>query len=382
MKRCKRTALWAAACLAALCPAITRAQPPAAASHESENAALQYWQAFTLMPVLDDDQRELLDNWQTIPLDDTASKLVESSRSSLMYLRRGAKLRHCDWGLDYDDGIGLLLPHLAKARELARLAALHARYSFEQGDRQSAREDAHAMMVLARHVGRDPIMISVLVRYLIEGMALDVLEPRVAESKAPHAFVVSQYAALPPAPSVKDTVLVEKRTFIEWVAKKLRADEQARPGSWREQWKNLLGAEASNDLREIETFEEALRLLESIGPVYDELAKILVLPRSEFDAEYAEFKRRTAAANPLTALLLPSVDKLRATEDRNQARLALLMAAMAVAHSGPEALQEIRDPFGDGPFEYRKLDDGFELKSKLVHEGEPVTLEVTTAARP
>ena len=115
-------------------------------------------------------------------------------------------------------------------------------------------------------------------------------------------------------------------------------------------------------------------LLEDVARVYDDLARVIALPRGEFAEQYPEFKRKTAAANRLAAVLLPAVDKVRGVEDRNQARLALLMAAMAVADGGPDVLQDIRDPFGDGPFEYRAVDGGFELKSKLLHEGEPVTL--------
>ena len=73
---------------------------------------------------------------------------------------------------------------------------------------------------------------------------------------------------------------------------------------------------------------------------------------------------------------MPAVDQLRAKEQRHQARLAMLLASIAVAESGPEKLKEIKDPFGTGPFEYRSLDKGFELKSKLQFEGQPVTLTV------
>ena len=43
---------------------------------------------------------------------------------------------------------------------------------------------------------------------------------------------------------------------------------------------------------------------------------------------------------------------------------------------GPDKVKATKDPFGDGPFEYRKLDRGFELKSKLVNQDKPVTLTV------
>ena len=65
---------------------------------------------------------------------------------------------------------------------------------------------------------------------------------------------------------------------------------------------------------------------------------------------------------------------MMAQETDPEVRLAMLLASIAVVESGPEKLKEIKSPFG--PYEYRALDKGFELKSKLLYEGQPVTLTV------
>jgi hypothetical protein len=54
---------------------------------------------------------------------------------------------------------------------------------------------------------------------------------------------------------------------------------------------------------------------------------------------------------------------------------------MAVVQGGPDRLKDFKDPFGDGPFEYRALDRGFELKSKLLFRDQPVTLTVGTGKK-
>jgi hypothetical protein len=54
----------------------------------------------------------------------------------------------------------------------------------------------------------------------------------------------------------------------------------------------------------------------------------------------------------------------------------MLLAGLAVIEGGPEKLADIKDPFGDGRFGYRKLDVGFELSSKLEQDGKPVTLVI------
>jgi hypothetical protein len=74
--------------------------------------------------------------------------------------------------------------------------------------------------------------------------------------------------------------------------------------------------------------------------------------------------------------LLPDIAELLAKQQRNETRMAMLLASVAVVESGPEALKDIKDPFGNGPFEYRALDKGFELKYKLTYENKPVTLTV------
>src|SRR5438270_13424546 len=79
-------------------------QPPDAKPDLAANAALKYWEAFALMPALDKDQETLLAEWNKVPLDESARKLITASQKSRLYLYRGAKLRRCDWSLDYEDG--------------------------------------------------------------------------------------------------------------------------------------------------------------------------------------------------------------------------------------------------------------------------------------
>ena len=231
-------------------------------------------------------------------------------------------------------------------------------------------------MTLARHVARDPILISILVGYLIEDVAIDLVASHVPELKAPYPQAVSMYEALPAAATVKQTLPIEKQHMAGYIIRELTKAEQAKKGSWRDLWKAMLGPDAPDSLKQLGTFEEAIKLTQDLLPVYDELEKLMDLPGKEFDAKYPEFKKKAEAANPMAGVLLPALGKVGAKQRRNQVRLAMLMAAIAVAQDGPAKLKEIKDPSGDGPFEYRELDNGFELKSKLSVEGEVVTLTV------
>lgn len=341
----------------------------------SENAALQYWLAFATMPALDAEQEKLLQNWATVSLDEPVNKLLDESQTSLMFLHRGAQLRECDWGLDYRDGAKMYLPYLYKARMLTRLAALDARRAFEAKDYDRAHDDAFGMITLARHVGKDYTLVSMLVCYAIEGMTVELAAPYLPEVHASYDGVVKAYKSLPPSPPLAQGVLCEKRMAYTLLNQLVEA-EHRRPGSWHEAWKTIFGEETADPFQDTVRFGEVVEMMEKFQSTYDELAKLEALPPAEFDARYPEFAKRANAASPIAKVMLPVMEKTVETQRRSEARLAMLLAAIAVVESGPEKLANIKDPFGNGPFAYRKLDTGFELSSKLLEEGKPVTLTV------
>jgi hypothetical protein len=350
-------------------------QPGAGQSDLGPNAALQYWQAFAQMPPLDADQEKILSEWNTVRLDNPAvQKLLSESHASMKYLQRAAKLERCDWGLDYDDGISMMLPHLAKSRGLARLAALHARNEMERGNQGALGSHATAIMVLARHVGRDPFLVCLLVRFNIEETVVDLVAPYVPQIEVPYDKSVAMFQALPAAPSVLQSVAAERKFLVEWMPKELRRAEEGKKGAGLELWQAMLGPETPDELKQIDSLEAVIQSIEGMYLVYDELEKLVALPQSEFAMQYPAFKKRVEDTTPLTRVLLPAIDKVMAKEYRNQARLEMLLAGIAVTESGPDKLKAIQDPFGDGPFEYRSLDKGFELRSKLLFEGKPVAL--------
>jgi hypothetical protein len=363
-------------CLVSLIAAVdTYAQSAVQFPPVSENAALQYWQAFVTMPAFDAEQEKLLQNWATAPIDEAVNKLLDESQTSLMFLHRGAQMRECDWGLDYRDGANMHLPHLIRARTLARLAALDARRAFEAKDYDRAHDDAAGMIVLARYVGKDYTLVSMLVCYAIEGMTVELAAPYIPEVHAPYDGVVKAFKALPPSPPLAQGVLCEKRMAYT-VLNQLVEAEHRRPGSWRGAWQSIMGGESADPFQDAVRFGEVVEIMEKFQSTYDELAELAALPPAEFDARYSEFARRANAASPVASVMLPAMEKTVAAQRRCETRMAMLLAAIAVVEGGPEKLADVKDPFGDGPFAYRKLETGFELSSKLLEDGKPVTLTV------
>jgi hypothetical protein len=377
--------------LAALFMAVALSSPPRAAAQAPEakpdlggNAALKYWQAFALLPTLDKDQHKLLEQWNKAPIDAAALKLIVRSSGSRLYLHRAAKIQRCDWNLNYEDGLLLVLPHVGKARNLASLTALHARHELEQGHGKAGAEDVTALLNLARHLEMDPPMIiQHLVGYAIEAVAIETAAPYLPELKSvlPEAATAALHG-LPAGATSRQMVLKEKQIGGQWLIRELKEAERRKQGSWEDLWKNVLFAPGEGDrvdrelVKSAKTFEQAVKMLEDLLPMYDELSDVAALPWKEFDAKYPEFIKKAKAANPLAGHVLPAMDRVADAQRRTKTRRALFTAALAVVQDGQDKLKDIKDPYGDGPFEYRALDKGFELRSRLIFRGQPVILTV------
>jgi len=353
--------------------------PPAAAWEEpAPNAALKYWQAFALAPGLNEAQEALVTEWEKSPLDAPTLALAASAENARRQLLRGAKIRACDWENDYEDGLNMLLPHLAKGLSLARLAALHGRVELSQGRPEAAADDVVAILTLARHVGVDPIAVSIMVRHAIESTGVDLAAAHLPELREQAPRILAALDAPPPGATFHDAYLAMERRSIRWLAAQLREAEAREPGSWRKVWKQATGRpDGPAAVERVESLEAALKLTEDLAPLCDELAAMAELPPKEFDARYPAFRQQAKKDYPLAGYILSGPDAVLPVERRSRARAAMLKAAVAVVAGGPARLADVPDPFGDGPFESVPVDGGgFELRSKLLDRGKPVSLTV------
>jgi len=357
------------------------AQPPGQ-SDLAANAALKYWQAFAQLPTPDEAQQKQLGEWSTLP-PDAAHKLLAATgvEKSLQYLHRGARLPRCDWSLDYEDGIGLLLPQLSRARTLTVYACLRARLAFADGRSAEGLDDALAVMALGRHVAVDPIMVSLLVGYALEQQAVNVLAPVLPKLDAAALRRLGEgLDGLPSAATIEQALIMEQRYFSGWAIRWLKDLERSRAGDLRAKVRALLSDDSEDSKAILKLVDDGsakrlIQALEDLGPFYEEQRRLAGLRRDQFLAQWPDAQKRQSA-NPVAHAILPALEKVVDARDRARARLALLKAAIAVVRDGQGALAQHPDPFGSGSFEYKALPQGFELRSKLVIKGEPVTLVV------
>jgi hypothetical protein len=346
------------------------------AKEGSRNAAMRYWHAFDAYGKPELDLADYLDPLKLKPLDEPARKLLEDKKVALQYLRRGAAMPYCDWGLHLEDGPALLLPHLQKTRDLAKLGCLNMRRNFEESKPSEAVADLLAVLTLARHLGSDQTMIAMLVQFVVEANAHQTAAPYLTrlDERALHDLS-GRLTRLPPASTLRNSIVLENEAMLGWLIQ--RIGEKLPP----EQVEKIMGGEGSytklfNELGA----EGAIKQLQNLQKDYEELAKALALPRAQQDAN-VEAARKKMEANPFGKLLVPAVNKVRTAEDKANVRRALFASAIELAAGGVEAAKRIKDPAGDGPFEIQKLERGYELRSKFLDNEKPVTLRVGTAGK-
>jgi len=362
------------------------AQNPPAEDPVARNAALKYWLAFDLLPLhsLDDKRYDAVDAALSTlgPVDDKLAELLHSSEEALLELHRGAKLPRCVWALSTEDGPNVLMPHLQRARLLAKVSCLRAQWYFQQGKSAEAIDDLIATMTLARHVS-DPTMISLLVDYAIERQAIRVAAGNLNKLEPAALKRLSQgIERLPVATTAHQAVIGEKQVYLEWLIRTL-----SEPGG-KEKMLRLsdgLGEQALKALKGLS--EEQLREgAVNLRPVYDKLAAAVDLPLPE--AEKAEKDLMSEAqlrgpARTVALWVLPAALPVRSAEIKQLTRWAMLNAAIAVCESGEAALsaESHKDPILGGPFQYEKTPHGFRLQSKTLEtDGRPLTLEVGRSA--
>ncbi len=74
--------------------------------------------------------------------------------------------------INYDDGFGMLLPHLARMKASSQYLSLHANAALKAGDRETALEDLRLSFRLIESIRREPILISQLVRMAMLAITL------------------------------------------------------------------------------------------------------------------------------------------------------------------------------------------------------------------
>jgi hypothetical protein len=350
------------------------------------NAALKYWQAFATMPKFSDaEQKLLLEECLTMPLDARAQKLVTDSEYSLRLMHRGATVRQCDWGIGWkEDGVEVRLPQMTAARLLTTLACLRARLAVEGGRTQEATDDAIAALILSRQISVDGSLIGVLVGYATEARIYEALALYLPKLNA-NALkdLQTRLSSLPAGGRPAIALGVCEQNTVEWIRGKVKAVKD------KEELFTLLinlafvGGEGQDRTAKTRALIDEcggtpagfLKYLDDMEPAYAQLAPKLDLPFDQAGKEI-ESASKERAANPVFKSLFPSLVHCRQAQARADIRRALFAAAIDIQLNGHDALKNHPDPVAGVPFEMTPFEGGFELRSTWKQPSKPIALAI------
>lgn len=375
---------------------------------EPGNAALLYHQAWNAFP-RDTDWTVKNYNWLTMPPGELpreeVAAVLKGYAEALRHAEAAAHRETCDWEVHIrKGGIATDLPHLARARSLARVLALKARLEVADGRCTAAIRTLQTGFALARHVPKDSGLVGSLVGMLIARMMADVVQQLQAMPDAPNLYWT--LADLPrPLIPIREAMQIESdMVFFQWpelrpVAegkRTLTAEEWAKVvkqwgGQARALQENPVGAvlvalrmypEAKRALiaggrspQEVEAMPVAqviaIHQLGEFVRMRDDLFKWFGLPywqaREGLAQWNQELQRLTAKEGSTNALLglLPALDRalfVQALADRQLAALQCIegIRMYAAAHEGkpPDRLDLMTnspapiDPVTGKPFNY------------------------------
>jgi len=161
------------------------------------NAAPLYMKAFMLLAQADapDEAIERADSWLGMPLEELPREEVREDLdrfdSAIHYARMAARRSRCEWELPiHEEGniFELMLPELSSARNLGRVIALRVRLHIAEGDYGAAIEDLQTGYAMARHVARQPTLVSGLVGIAIADMMTDQLQAMIQAPGVPNLY--------------------------------------------------------------------------------------------------------------------------------------------------------------------------------------------------
>jgi hypothetical protein len=363
------------------------------------NAAVIYWQAFSAMPELTEEESKLYAEAVAGKVAASAPELqpiLARYTTALSEMYRAGTVKPCDWNLDINAGPGLLLPHLQKARDLARAATLRAGARFETGQVDEAIDDVFATVTMGRAGDANPTLISMLVDYAIERLATDALAKNLGKLNPEQLDRVTEMlASLPAAATIDECMRWEERIFVDWFDRKVKAviaESGDKQGGYELLEKICVDlgmefppktgdadgkvAKSPQWLRDVTPQE----ILGSIGQLRADYRQIRALlndeqGRADAIAKFeADLKSRSQTESDserrkyyFSGLALPSLTSVCKRIDERNERLRLLGLAIEYRRGGDKGLE------GADGIDFEKFEDGFQIRSRRV-DGAQVTV--------
>jgi hypothetical protein len=313
----------------------------------------------------------------SIEVDEKIKKFVGKNRNAIDFAIDAANVPNCDWGLDYSQGISMVMLPLNSFRKMGRVILGEAEIFAGEGDYKAALEHCLSVKKMARHLSETPL-VTFLVAVALDDMADNAIRDTMAAMPGDleiFNWFRNQLVDLAGRPlSVKAAVSREKKiTLVHMQLEKVDeilevlSDESLAPPAVRELWIERVRAadgqffENNRDYYEnwIADIQTAMDL--PYPQAYAKLTKLVAKPQKD------------ATEDPnatLTSVFFPALHKVYNIKTRSETLSNAVRAAVEIyiirAKTGrlPSMLppSSPNDLFSGKDFEYEQTDTGFILR--------------------
>jgi len=344
-------------------------------AYPPDNAAVLYYRAslnYTTNSTMEKKLLELIKG--NISIDEEIKAYVQSNKNWIKQFVDAGESPNCDWGIDYSEGITLLMPPYAPIRNMARIVLAQAKISADSADYKQALDLCLSIHKAGAHLADGGLLISHLVGISLNSYAnqciTDII-PQISDKPDMLIWLKSQIDDVSQKlPSVKAAV----NRDIRICAQDIRRDKI-------DNIFEMLGEDVSEKQRQIirdgddaffkaskEYFMEYLSdSLTAVDLPYSQSYKQLVKLREKPGIESKKNPNAIIAAH-----FAPATDKvicvdIKARTHFNAIKTALNLYIMrAKAGRLPDSLPVglPMDLFSGKDFEYEKTKDGFVLRCR------------------
>ncbi len=343
-------------------------------AYPPDNAAVLYYRAslnYTTNSTIEKKLTGVIKG--NIDIDEEIKAYVQSNKIWIKQFVDAGEAPHCDWGIDYSEGLATLAPPYASLRNMARIALVQAKIAAESTDYKWALDLCLSVHKAGAHICNAELLISHLVGISLNGTAnqciVDIL-PQISDSPDMLIWLKNRvYDVSERFPSVKASINSDLRICARDIRKKKAEDIIF----------EMAGDLIPEDKRQIirngdEEFFKASKeyLMEHLGSLLTAID--LPYPQSYEQLErLGEKPGLESKKNPqaiLAEILVPAVHKvvsldLKARTHFNAVKTALnLYIIKAKTGRLPDALPAglPGDLFSGKSFLYEKTADGFILR--------------------
>ncbi|MBN1975241.1 MAG: hypothetical protein JW787_16475 [Sedimentisphaerales bacterium] len=342
-------------------------------AYPPDNAAVLYYRsAYTY--TMDSEKSDLTNKYikGEIEINDEIKEYVEGKEHAVKQFIDASKGKYCDWGLDYSQGMAMLVPPLAEFRHLARITLAKAKMASEAGNYIEAINLCLSALQFEMHIGSADMPICTLVGYSTTALANDVLIqilPNISNDSVSLTWLRDEYSEiLSKFPKMKTSIIKERNVFSQDI--KLRDIDY-----FLNEFSMVLSQEQIDIIK-----EGGEAFVNEIMDYYTEHSSKYIAP---FDSTYPEsyetlVKLEEQPQNEgenniytkIVSYFVPGGSRLISAETKSKTYNNAIMTALNLyisnAQKGklPDELQGgmPKDLFSGKDFKYEKTSNGFILK--------------------